>query len=492
MISALLLSLSLSAHAQPPRLLVVVSIDQMRADYLRRFRKDLRGGLARLAKEGFVYPYAEHPHLPTETAPGHAAILTGRAPREHGIAGTDWWDRDRREMVSSADDPVHGRGPAQLLSYTVGDALKAWRPGAKVLCLGQKDRTAILLCGKKPDLAVWYDKSAGRFTTSPYYGRVPEWVEAFNAERLIDREYSKRLPGGELTDATTTFWKEITYLPFSDDLVLELAERALQSLELGADETPDLLALGFGANDYAGHLHGPDSPELRATILNMDRNLGRLLALLESRVPGRFALVLTADHGIPPDPDKTPGYRRLPSKRLDEAVESGLRARYPLPPGAKWVELLRSPHVYLDRALAASRGVDLGELRAEAARLLAGVSGILAAYTADEIGSGTLAGKPFAEAVRRSYYPARSGDVLFVLDDKTQLNFGDGHSHNHGSPHPHDARVPLVWYGMGARKGKAKAPAVIYDVAPTAAALLEVPFEKGIEGRVLAEALRIR
>lgn len=491
MLGTLLFALTAgSAAAKPPRLVVLVSVDQMRADYLRKFKDELKGGLVRLVKEGFLYPYAEHAHIPTETAPGHAAMLTGRAPREHGIVGTGWWDRDRRRPVTSAEDPVHGSGPAQLLGYTVGDMLKAKHPQAKVICLGQKDRTAILLCGKKANAAVWYDRSNGRFTSSSYYGALPGWVEAFNAEGRIQREYRRTHRG--LTEPPTTYFQNVYGLSFSDDLVLGLAERALVELELGADETPDLLALGFGANDSAGHEHGPESAQVRETIANVDRLLGRLLDLLDRRV-GRYALVLSGDHGIPPDPDgpegRAAGGRRVASAELHAAVEDGLRAKFPLPPGKRWVEFFRSPHVYLDRGLAAARGVGLRELRATAAAALGRATGVLAAYTADELEAGLPSGGPFAEAVRRSYYPARSGDLLFVIDERTQLDYGDGNPHGHGSPNPHDARVPLIWHGAGLRRGAASRPALIYDLAPTLAVLLEVPFPKGLDGSVLTEAL---
>jgi predicted AlkP superfamily pyrophosphatase or phosphodiesterase len=485
---SLLLAASLAAPArsEPPKLFVLVVIDQFRHDYPERFGSEFKGGLARLLREGYRYPYLEHNHVPTETAPGHAGMLTGRSPREHGISGTDWWERDRETMVSSADDSVFGRGPEQLLAYTVGDMLKKKHPASKVACLAQKDRSAILMCGKKPDAAIWYDRATGRFTTSAYYGGAPAWVERFNGERRLDREWA-RLQGtpesAELLPAPTSYYREVSYQPLWDELQLHLVELAIRELRLGADGDPDILAVSFGAHDYAGHRHGPDSPEARRAILNLDRLLGGLLETLDRSV-GDYVLVLTGDHGIPPA-----GTRRLLNADIEKAIEAGLQKRFPLPAGENWVSLLRPPHVYLDARRAGARKVPFAELRREAAGVLRRMSGIAAAFTADQLDQRTAAGQPYFDVLRRSRHLARGGDVLFVMDERHQLDWGDGHSHNHGSPNPHDARVPLIWFGPSIKRGAAPYAATILDLAPTAARLLDVPFPKAEEGRPLPEII---
>src|SRR5579862_9377302 len=70
---------------QKPTLVVLIAVDQMRADYLERFDKQLTGGLARLYHGGAVFTNAYQDHAITETAPGHSVMLSGRFPRGTGI-----------------------------------------------------------------------------------------------------------------------------------------------------------------------------------------------------------------------------------------------------------------------------------------------------------------------------------------------------------------------------------------------------------------------
>src|SRR4029453_10627986 len=47
---------------------------------------------------------------------------------------------------------------------------------------------------------------------------------------------------------------------------------------------------------------GPDSPEMRATLGEMDRHLARMLRTLEAKVGDDYLLAVTADHGMPSEP----------------------------------------------------------------------------------------------------------------------------------------------------------------------------------------------
>jgi len=69
------------------RLLVLVVVDQMRADYLRRYEARLSSGFKRLSGDGAMFTQAYYPYASTETAQGHAVMLSGRSPRVTGIVG---------------------------------------------------------------------------------------------------------------------------------------------------------------------------------------------------------------------------------------------------------------------------------------------------------------------------------------------------------------------------------------------------------------------
>src|SRR5215470_20300929 len=64
--------------SQKPSLIVVLAVDQMRADYLERFRPYFgKDGFNRFLERGAWFTQARHRHAITYTGPGHAVIGTG-------------------------------------------------------------------------------------------------------------------------------------------------------------------------------------------------------------------------------------------------------------------------------------------------------------------------------------------------------------------------------------------------------------------------------
>ena len=204
-----------------PKLVVGITVDQMRADYLTRFGAwdDVdspatfgEGGFRRMVQEGFACRDHHFGYAPTYTGPGHASIYTGTTPAVHGIVGNNWYDRAAQESVYCASDTsvrgvsndgvdadgsaLGGSGkmsPARLLSTTLGDELKVATGGAaKVFGMSMKDRGAILPAGHTADGAFWfYGKDRGQFISSNHYGdALPAWLEVFNdkgrAQALMD------------------------------------------------------------------------------------------------------------------------------------------------------------------------------------------------------------------------------------------------------------------------------------------------------------------
>src|SRR5688572_20020209 len=179
-----------------PKLILVISIDQMRFDFLDRFAPLYRSGLKTLLERGAVFTNAKYRHAATETGPGHSILLSGSDPRHSGIVGNDWWDSYLGRVVNVIDDPVQapvggsGRSasPANQLTFTVGDVLKHSNPRSRVVGVGLKDRSAILMGGRRADAAYWFENEGGNFITSTYYmPSAPRWLMDWNSRHLADR-----------------------------------------------------------------------------------------------------------------------------------------------------------------------------------------------------------------------------------------------------------------------------------------------------------------
>ena len=466
-----------SAAGAPPKLGVVVVVDQMRADYLER-DPAFTGGFKRLAREGAVFTEARHLHIPTETGPGHAAISTGRAPVTHGIIANDWFDRATGSNTYCVADNPYGIGPGHLDGPTLADALKASRPDARVFSISGKDRAAVLLGGRRPDLALWLDRSKGVFTTSSYYRR-PEWLDAFNARLrasgLLPLKDGK-LPAEVLASAAV------------DEATARLVEELQAREKVGRGPGTDLLLVSFSATDTVGHRYGTEAPEMAAQLRALDSILGRLLGEWEKESGGSLELALSADHGAIPSPEDPSG-RALGVRRLDwdaftASMEAALQKRWPAP-GERWILANDVPHVYLNRGLSIKRGLDWLDFRREAAKVLVGLTGVGRAVLTTDIPV-LPDSDPLAAVLRRSMRPGRAGDLFLIVGEKFLLH-DQPVGTSHGTPWDYDAHVPLVFWGRGVRAGRFSAAASPMDIAPTLGRLLGVDYAPGDGGALRTE-----
>lgn len=456
------------------RLGVVIVVDQMRPEYLDR--SDLPdGGFRRLRREGAVFTRARHLHIPTETAPGHAAISTGRTPAVHGIVANDWFDRVAGSETYCMADAAYGLGPEHLRGPTLADGLKAADPKSRVFAVSGKDRGAILLGGRKADIALWFDRFNGEFTTSSYYKR-PAWLAGFNAElkkKGLLPVKGKRVP------------KELIASPVYDQaldlLVAELVERE----RVGRGAGTDLLLVSYSGTDLVGHTHGLEVAEMDAQLKSLDALTGRLLRLVDKASGGSVALAFSSDHGAIPSPEdasgKALGVRRVNWEKFGADLEKVLQEKWPLPNG-RWILSNQTPHLYLNIAAAEKLGLEKRDFLTRAAKALSAVDGAGGVYLAGDKGS------PFDEAFRRSYDPGRSGDLFLIMAENVLL--GDAPpGTSHGTPWDYDARVPLVFWGRGVAGGVYDAPAATVDLAPTLGRLLGFGYPPGDGAAERTEAL---
>jgi predicted AlkP superfamily pyrophosphatase or phosphodiesterase len=530
-----LVPIALTAESAPPKLAVVISVDQFRGDYFARFGPYFGDdGFKRLLAHGTHFSNAQHRHSITQTAPGHATMLTGVFANTHGVTSNDWIDRSTWETVNSVEDrdsplvgitpaelgPVAvanpaktGRSPRTLQAITVGDQLKAkFGERSKVFAASNKDRSAILLGGKKADAAYWDEN--GKIVTSRYYrSALPAWVEAFNAERRVHgtfgktwdrlrdvalydrvqgpddepgesdsaglgRTFPRKITGGKDT-ITPAFFTAFDNSPFAAEFLGEFVQRAIREEKLGRNAATDLLCVSFSSVDAAGHTFGPDSHEIMDAVLRMDRVIAGLLDCLEREVGlAHCVIVFTADHGVAPlperllarDPQASAG--RVKSADLDAAVRQALDAAFgPLGKGENWFVRDNAGYHFRPEALVAKRVT--AEAAAQVAKgALAKLPAVAEVYTREEL----LATDPAAETtralMRRSYRAESDRDVVFALKPNFMTKTGGGSSH--GVPYDYDMHVPIVFSGAGIPRGESKARVGVDQIASTLAKLLGV------------------
>lgn len=507
-----------------PRLIVMISVDQLIPEQLERLGPYMKGGLGRLIREGAVFERAELPYARTETGAGHVTLSTGCLPRSHGVVGNEFWDRASGKRTYCVEDPlaslvtgsgvVEGTGqrsPRTLLRPTLGQILQRLDPESKVVSISAKDRAAIGMCGAAKGVAIWWDKSrSAGFVTSTAYGvDLPPAVTEFNAtwmKRLRSEPWIDSSPL-ELVDGDPARWgtapddrpgetpmgaagvtfpyeipagfpedslgKYAYATPFVDGYVGIMGERLTRAMSLGQDDHPDLLALSFSGCDVVGHASGPYSREVTDLVFRLDRSLGSLFDRLDESVGrGRWVAALTADHGVLPLPEylvaKGEDARRVPGPEVAAfraAVRQGLRERL----GANVKERSGPGGYYVDPKSLVETGVDEETARRAMAQVIRDLRPrfpwVDDAYAYDEIAEFGPDQMGVRKALYHSFHPDRTIDVVVIHAPGVLVGRAKGTSH--GSPHGYDRRIPMILYGPGFPAGRDRRPTGSQDIVPS-------------------------
>ena len=521
-----------------PKLVVMIVVDQMRADYLEKFQGQWTGGgFKRLLEQGAWFREAAYPYAATETCVGHATISTGSVPATHGIVANAWWDRDSQQMVTCTADPKAKN--TGYLGTKTKDGDTAWRlrvpafadelrfqvgAATRVVTFSLKARAAIMLAGHKADAATWVEN--GGLVTSNAYGTLP-FIEDFAKVHPIKQDYGKTwtlsLPrstyfyeekargaaapaGWELTfphplrgkgagsDPDDEFYGQWATSPFADTYLTKLAETAIDQLGLGKGGGIDFLGVSYSSPDYVGHAFGPRSWEIQDTYVRLDKDLGELLNHLDAKLgAGNYVVALSADHGVVPVPEDIEqtgvdaGVLHVPEvqKKIEETLA---KFDYTAPAVAR----IASSDIYFSAGVYDKLKTDRAAMNAviEAIRSVPGVAEV---YRAEDLADRPATKSPIRAAEAASYFPGRSGDLLIVPKPYWLVSSGPGgkardYGTGHGTPYYYDQRVPILLMGWGIERGEYFGGVTPADIAPTLAALCGITLSTR-DGRVLSEAL---
>ena len=494
-----------------PTLIVLVTIDQFRADYLTRFAPQLHGGLARLVRGGAWFTDAHQDHAITETAPGHATLLAGRFPRSTGITmNSVGVADDASPLIAGGYGP--GASPRRFSGTTLVDWLHAHDARSRALSVSTKDRGAILPVGRSRSQVFWYSPD-GRYVTSRYYrDTLPTWVNAFN-ERRVPESYAGRKWTLLLADSayherdSVTFesgGKEVAFphplpddgfdaanlirgTPFMDEVTAAFALEGVQALGLGRGPQTDLLAVSLSATDYVGHRFGPDSREMHDQVLRDDRTIGWFLdSLYKLRDSSRVVVVLTSDHGVGTIPEvaaaaTVPTARRVDLLTLMPAIRARLRAA-----SVDTLAIdLDQQLLLVDRTALRDKSALADSLItwfADSARRVPGVRRVdrFRALLADSLRD------PIA---RRWSHQLRANAPVELVITLDSLSSWGGNVASHGSSYDYDSHVPIIFYGAGVKPGRYAGFVRTVDIAPTLAAIAGVAPTERLDGVVLKQAL---
>jgi predicted AlkP superfamily pyrophosphatase or phosphodiesterase len=535
-------SWSSGSEAAKPKLVLQITVDQLRGDLPTRYLDRLgSGGFRYLLEKGTHYTNGHYRHANTETAVGHATLFTGADPSRHGLVGNAWIDQstgqfiyntedDRHHLIGKDPKPNEGVSPRNLLASTIGDELVISNAGrSRVFSVSIKDRGAIIPGGHSGK-AFWFSKSTGEFVTSTYYyDDYPQWVVQWNEAKIADRYRGKTWDllndpssylAGDMDDRPyevnfaplgRTFPHQfgdnrylyliLTLTPVGDELTLDFAKTLIEKENIGQGDDVDFLAVSFSSTDYIGHLFGPSSLESEDNILRLDRVLAELFETVDEKVGlENTLLVLSADHGAPEAPEYVTslgmeaGRFELTYFREEGPLNKVLKQRF----GRDDLIATHShPYLYLNLQAIAEAKLDIELVEKFIADEAMKIPGIAYAQTRSDLLAGRTANSPLQIQIRRNFHPSRSGNIHMV-----QEQYWFFHSTNeaaqmgietiaaiHGSPWVYDTYVPIFFAGHNVPAQTIARPVSPGDIAATIATYLKIKIPSGSIGNPLEEVL---
>lgn len=507
-----LAAISLKAFRDRPKLVVVIVIDQFRADYLTRFEKRFKpaeaqsklGGLNYLMAKSAYFPFAKYDILQSMTCPGHATIMTGSYPYMNGIPLNEWFDRTEGRTLYCVEDKESGMSPRKLIGTTVSDEVKMAGKKAKVISVALKDRSAIMLGGHRADAAFWLSNDF-RWISSKYYfakAEVPAWVEKLNSDLAKQKGqnyiFKSEGTGSGYSELSQDFSHETSIgardslaYPLGLKITTQMAIQALHEYKLGLGPDTDFLSLSYSSHDSLGHDTGANNREMEEMTVAEDANISELINAVREQMKTHFGdvvFVLTGDHGVAPSAAFAKESKleadTFNYKKMQDELNQKMIEKFGAIDGS-WILKINSLNFYFNLKAAALKKVTSRELEDFAKIELLKTPGISFAFSKSDYFAKTLPPGQLERQILKTYNPTINGDVVLI---PKVFYTDDSHSSTHMTGYNYDRTVPLLIAARNIKSGVYPGSVEIVDLAPTLSFLLGVLPPSLSEGRVLHEA----
>ncbi|MDR1331696.1 MAG: alkaline phosphatase family protein [Tannerella sp.] len=504
LIAAVWAGSGLRAQQQAPRLVVCITVDQLRGDYLEYFYHAFdEHGFKRLMNEGVVYHNVAFEFRNVDQASAFATLFTGANPNAHGITGRTVYSFETLRELPSLHDPEYlgnftrdNYSPKNLLASTIGDELKIASKGrSEVYAIAPDAESAILSAGHAANGAFWIDNANGKWATTTYYRSVPWYVEKYNngQESLTARmagmtwqpalapdryralPYAQEKPPFSYTFKPRTLdcFPRIKTSPFGNREVNRLVSQFLEYGAFGTRPCPDMLAVTFYAGSFHGNRAEEYTAEIQDTYIQLDRDIAELLTAIDRKVGLRNTLVVFTGTGYFESEEEYAqgmqlGGGEFHPKRCTALLNMYLMALY----GQKnWVNGFYNGQIYLNRKAVEEEKLDLAAFQRKAADFLSEFSGVAHVTTDMTLRAGTW-NEGTADLQRGTYHLGR-GDLIISLQPGWAIdNDEPGERVKHTRSNA--VQTPLIFMANGLRPQRIYREVRATEIAPTVTHLLRV------------------
>lgn len=524
---------------KPPRLTVVMVVDQLGYEYIQKLKNNFNYSFKFLTNNGIFYSDAHHPHGATTTATGHTAIGTGTYAKDHGIVLNSWVGDDGKKTRCYSDDAKvaavfgrnklcdYGKSAKRMMVDALADkfvfASKPKKPN-KSFSLSYKSRAAIGMGGHLSK-NIWFDKKTGLFTSSTaFFDELPDWVKRFNKKKKIDKMkefawklcyprkskyyrfkdidinketdykfagYKKSLisPKGKETSTNPEEFSRKTYdmnkyevflkTPLANQILLDLSKECLKSNFNYNQNENFLLWVSLSPLDKLGHMYGPQSIEITDMIYHLDKQINDFFKFAQ-KVAGKRDLlfVLTADHGLEAIPEvmQINGYKKSTRIKIQPLIEQMNKIVEDKYNLSNLVLDFRTSMFYMDPKIFTSlKKEKQNEILNDLKIFLKKQDGVKNIWTYDELKSLNLEQYQLEDFYKMQLYPGRSGQL--ICQPQPYCVFTPySTGTSHRSAFNYDTHVPLMIYQKNKYENKVINDRVWIPQLPvTLAKILDVP-----------------
>ena len=437
LLSALVLSNEVGAQTvqQAPKLVVSITVDELRTDHLETFAPLYSaGGLRKLLTEGAFYANASYSFTPVDRASAAASLSTGTTPYYHGITGEEWLDRSTLRPVRAVHDLKQGYSPRQLGTSTLGDELKIASNGiSKVFAFAATPENAILLAGHAADGAAWMQSNQWIITN--YYEPLNQWLRGYT--RLYKPDADKNAS------------------------ITEIAMECLSKGGLALDDKTDLLSIGYSV-----------TPQMESYVA-LDRTIAQLVDSVSKRVPlDRVLFVLTSTGSARVENEQNNNEKyRIPTGKFDIQRTANLLNMYlgATFGTAQYVEAIYRNQLFLDHKLLERKNINMGDVLLRAQQFIMQLSGVRHVYTANQL---TTSESYQLEKIRSGFNVEKCGDLLIDIAPGWELV----NEHNHTSTTSRVSNIPfpIIFFGAGVKAQRIQTPVTADAITPTIARIIRI------------------
>ncbi|NDV67552.1 alkaline phosphatase family protein [Dysgonomonas sp. 25] len=503
-----------SSVRETPKLVIGITIDQLRGDYLEMFQQNFSDrGFKRLLNEGLVYENVSFNIPNLDDVSAITTIYTGTTPFYHGIlANKKYITKEKREIQTFADEDYLGNytqekvSPLAIKASTITDELKmASLNSSDIYSLAPLSAQALITAGQLGNCGFWIDDYSGKWASTTYY-RDFYWV--VDAENKSNTSYSAQKLGkywNPLLDAKQ--YNALPYLqgivnfqhnlemtnqnsyalfkksPYANECVRDMAIKILTKADMGKRLAPDFLSLTF----YAGNFPGiaDYSIEIQDTYTRLDRDIEALLDAIDKSVGLKNAFIFITSTGYydsNEEPDLVINRGSFHINRCEALLNMYLMAIYGT---NSWVDKFYNNQIYLNRKLIEDQNIPLQEIQRKSAEFIAEFTGVQEVYTSYDLMHGEW--NPMMEYYRNGYSKETSGDLYVELQPGYKILNDQDKSHKVKVSRNNAVVCPVIFFGSHIKPERIKRTIKATEIAPSVAHVLRIRPPNAAKDNVLSE-----